>query len=162
MQFRRDARPDLPPLDPLGSPPGCPWVSLGSPRVPLVFAGSITLLLHLASRVPFGSPWVLFGFFAFLCVPLGFLGFPLGSPWPPKCHFYVTCLMFFFMKPFILLQSIEVLDPLGPPWVPLALPWVPLDPPWVPLGPPWVPLGLRLGPLGSPLGVLGSPLAPLG
>ena len=104
MQFRRDARPDLPLLDPLGSPLDVIGSPLGPLWVPIVFADSITLLTHLASRVPFGSPWVLFGF---LCFPLGSpwvpSGPPFGSPWPPKCHFYPTFLMF-FLKPFILLQ----------------------------------------------------------
>ena len=87
MQFRRDARPDLPPLDPLGSPLcllGSPLGPLGSP---LVFADSITLLTHLASRVPFGSPWVLFGF---LCFPLGSPWVPLGPPLGPLGHPNVT------------------------------------------------------------------------
>ena len=99
-RFRRNARPDSTftkkhffmkcsfvetpgPLYPLGSPwvpLGCPWVSLGSPWVPCVFADSITLLLHLASRVPFGSPWVLF---AFLLFPLDSPLVPLVTPWVP-------------------------------------------------------------------------------
>ena len=41
MQFRRDARPDLPPLDPVGSPLGV----LGSPLGPL---GSPLFLLTVA------------------------------------------------------------------------------------------------------------------
>ena len=85
VSSRRQARFTL-----LGSPwfpLGCHWVSLGSPWVPLVFADSITLLIHLASRVPFGSPWVLFGF---LCFPLGSPWVPSGPPLGPLGHPNVT------------------------------------------------------------------------
>ena len=40
----------------LGSPLGLLGSPLGPLGSPLVFADSITLLIHLASRVPFGSP----------------------------------------------------------------------------------------------------------
>ena len=57
MQFRRDARPDFPPLDPLGSPLGVLGSPLG-PRalVPLGFLfGSLWLPLGPSSGT-FGSP----------------------------------------------------------------------------------------------------------
>ena len=116
-RFRRDARPDSTfakkhffaecsfvetpgPIYPPWIPLVLPWVSLGLPWVPL---GPPCFCRQYHTFDTFGFPgpfWVALGplwfpLFSF-GFPLGPLGSPLGFPWPPKCHFYLKCLMFFF------------------------------------------------------------------
>ena len=76
MQFRRDARPDLPPLDPLGSRLGV----LGSPLGPL---GSPLFLLTVSHFRYIWLPGSLSDRLGSSLVSSGFLWVPLGSPRVP-------------------------------------------------------------------------------
>ena len=115
--FRGDARPDstfakklffaecsfvetpgpiYPPWIPLVPPwvsLGLPWVSLGPPCFCRRYHTFDTFSFPGHFWVALGTLWFPLVSFVF---PLGPLGSPLVSPWSPKCHFYLMCLMFFF------------------------------------------------------------------
>ena len=140
-------------VGPFGSPCVPPWVPLGPPWVPLRSPLG-PLWVPLGHRLrPLGSP---LGALGFPWVPLGPLGSPWVRPWvplgpplqietfvvvaggPPKCNFYLTCLMFFSET----LHFTSINEGFGSPWARLGA----LGSPCVPLGSPCVPLGSPSGP----------------